>query len=92
LFVLGAGKSSLASVLFRLLEPLPGSLLSIDGESVLDMGLADLRGKLALVPQVRSLDTTTWMRVMMMIHITNLVNTGYLHLLMMMVVMMVGGR
>lgn len=48
----GAGKSSLMTALFRLVEPSPGSEVTIDGMDVLKMGLADLRSRLAIVPQV----------------------------------------
>lgn len=48
----GAGKSSLTAVLFRLVEPSPGSSVMIDGVDALSMGLEDLRSKLAIVPQV----------------------------------------
>ncbi|CAM9243656.1 unnamed protein product [Choristocarpus tenellus] len=47
----GAGKSSLMTVLFRLVEPQPGSVVEIDGVDTLSMGLEDLRSKLAIVPQ-----------------------------------------
>lgn len=48
----GAGKSSLTTALFRLVEPSPGSEVTIDGMDVLSMGLEDLRSRLAIVPQV----------------------------------------
>ena len=47
----GAGKTSLVAALFRLVEPSPGSAVSIDGQDILKLGLADLRGRLAIVPQ-----------------------------------------
>jgi len=47
----GAGKTSLIAALFRLVEPAEGSVLSIDGQDILKMGLEDLRGRLAIVPQ-----------------------------------------
>ncbi|CAM9476059.1 unnamed protein product, partial [Hapterophycus canaliculatus] len=47
----GAGKSSLMTALFRLVEPSPGSEMTIDGMDVLSMGLEDLRSRLAIVPQ-----------------------------------------
>ncbi|CAN0512352.1 unnamed protein product, partial [Ectocarpus sp. 12 AP-2014] len=39
------------TALFRLVEPSPGSEVTIDGMDVLKMGLADLRSRLAIVPQ-----------------------------------------
>lgn len=48
----GAGKSSLMTAIFRLVEPSPGSEMTIDGMDVLSMGLSDLRSRLAIVPQV----------------------------------------
>ncbi|CAN0096597.1 unnamed protein product, partial [Discosporangium mesarthrocarpum] len=49
----GAGKSSLTTALFRLVEPQPGSSVEIDGVDALGIGLEDLRSKLAIVPQVQ---------------------------------------
>ena len=46
----GAGKSSLIAALFRLVEPIEGSLL-IDDINVLDIPLHTLRSKIAIVPQ-----------------------------------------
>eukprot|EP00048_Salpingoeca_helianthica_P006844 m.103383 g.103383 ORF g.103383 m.103383 type:complete len:1048 (+) comp14147_c6_seq1:59-3202(+) len=46
----GAGKSSLALVLFRIVEPESGTVL-IDGLDTAQMGLRDLRSKLAIIPQ-----------------------------------------
>ena len=48
----GAGKSSLTAALFRLVEPSPGSVVTIDGVDALSLGLEDLRSRLAIVPQV----------------------------------------
>ncbi|CAM9473514.1 unnamed protein product [Ectocarpus fasciculatus] len=47
----GAGKSSLMNALFRMVEPMPGSSVVVDGEDVLRMGLQDLRRRLAIIPQ-----------------------------------------
>lgn len=57
----GAGKSSLTTALFRLVEPSPGSEVKIDGLDVLSMGLEDLRSKLAIVPQVYLMYLGVWL-------------------------------
>lgn len=49
--IAGAGKSTTVQVLFRLLEPTRGDIV-IDGVSVLELGLHDLRKKLSVIPQV----------------------------------------
>ena len=46
----GAGKSSLTLALFRIIEPDTGSI-SIDGLNTSTIGLLDLRGRLAIIPQ-----------------------------------------
>ncbi len=46
----GAGKSSIMSTLFRLVE-LSGGSISIDGIDIAQVGLKDLRTRLAIIPQ-----------------------------------------
>ena len=51
----GAGKSSLITCLFRLVEPT--GHLSIDGIDILKLGLHDLRKTISIIPQVRAVCT-----------------------------------
>ena len=46
----GAGKSSIMSTLFRMVE-ICGGTISIDGVNTAKVGLADLRSRLAIIPQ-----------------------------------------
>ena len=46
----GAGKSSIMSTLFRLVE-LSGGRITIDGIDIAKVGLSDLRSRLAIIPQ-----------------------------------------
>ena len=46
----GAGKSSLLQALFRMAEP--EGILEIDGVSITELGLHDLRTKISIIPQV----------------------------------------
>ncbi|KAH7305749.1 P-loop containing nucleoside triphosphate hydrolase protein [Rhexocercosporidium sp. MPI-PUGE-AT-0058] len=46
----GAGKSSLASAVFRFIEPLEGSI-NIDGLDISGLKLQDLRNRLCIIPQ-----------------------------------------
>lgn len=54
----GAGKTSIISSLFRLLEPTSGSII-IDGIDISTIGLGDLRSKIAIVPQEPALFSGT---------------------------------
>ena len=54
----GAGKTSIISSLFRLLEPTSGSI-TIDGIDISTIGLSDLRSKIAIVPQEPALFSGT---------------------------------
>lgn len=46
----GSGKSSLIVTLFRLVEPYQGKII-LDGINLLDLGLDDVRGRIAAIPQ-----------------------------------------
>ena len=46
----GSGKSTLALALFRILERVEG-LITIDGEDIANLGLRQLRSRLAIIPQ-----------------------------------------
>jgi ABC-type multidrug transport system fused ATPase/permease subunit len=46
----GAGKSSLISCLFRLVDPSSGKI-EIDGCDILSLGLHDLRPRISIIPQ-----------------------------------------
>ena len=48
----GAGKSSIMTALYRPIELSAGSIL-IDGVDISKIGLKDLRGSLAIIPQIR---------------------------------------
>ena len=52
----GCGKSTLMMALYRIVEPCGGRII-IDGLDVSCIGLTDLRGRLALVPQVCTPDS-----------------------------------
>ena len=48
----GAGKSSLITALFRLAEPMGG--LQVDSIQTTELGLHDVRKKISIIPQVRT--------------------------------------
>lgn len=50
----GAGKSSLAQGIFRILEAAKGKIF-IDGVNIADIGLHDLRSRITIIPQVLQL-------------------------------------
>ncbi|KAL0487917.1 hypothetical protein AKO1_015179 [Acrasis kona] len=47
----GSGKTTLLMSLFRLIEPEPGSKIRIDNVDVMNIGLTDLRSRVAIIPQ-----------------------------------------
>lgn len=49
----GAGKSTLSNCLFRIVEGSGGKII-IDGIDISTIGLHDLRGKLNIIPQVKT--------------------------------------
>ena len=47
----GAGKSSIIQALFRIIEPEPGSVYTLDKFNALEMGLHSLRQHISVIPQ-----------------------------------------
>jgi ABC-type multidrug transport system fused ATPase/permease subunit len=58
----GAGKSSLALAMFRILEAAGGTIL-IDGVNISSIGLDDLRSRITIIPQVLNVCVTLCVRV-----------------------------
>ena len=50
----GCGKSTLMMSIYRIVEPCGGKV-TIDGQDICQMGLFDLRSRLALLPRVGQL-------------------------------------
>ena len=53
----GAGKSSLTTALFRILEAASGVIL-IDGVDISQIGLRRLRSSISIIPQVKPMNTS----------------------------------
>ena len=51
----GAGKSSLALALFRIIEATSGHI-EIDNKNISKLGLYDLRSKVSIIPQVSQIE------------------------------------
>ncbi|KAJ2353665.1 hypothetical protein GGH92_000517 [Coemansia sp. RSA 2673] len=51
----GAGKSSLAKVLFRLIHENTSGSISIDGQDISQFGVGDYRPRLGMIPQMSSM-------------------------------------
>ena len=47
----GAGKSSIIQALFRIAEPIEGSIYEINGINALKLGLHTLRHQISVIPQ-----------------------------------------
>lgn len=47
----GAGKSSIIQALFRIAEPIEGSIYEINGIDALKLGLHTLRHQISVIPQ-----------------------------------------
>ncbi len=55
----GAGKSQLVNALFRIVEPMPGSVVKIDGVDISLLNLRKLRSCLSIIPQEPTLFSGT---------------------------------
>lgn len=49
-FIIGCGKSTLATSFFRFVEPTSGKIV-LDGIDVTTIGIKDLRSKITIIPQ-----------------------------------------